>query len=102
MAVSSDIGSKNDVHPRNKKDVGERLARWAMKQVYKESIIPSGPLPSLSNHFSLSLTTEETEDKQRSQRSFAPPLFLFPTFFLLANHKELKEDTKATMDLCVR
>ena len=45
MAVSSDIGSKNDVHPTNKKDVGERLAKWALKQVYGESVIPSGPLP---------------------------------------------------------
>jgi sialate O-acetylesterase len=45
MAVCSDIGSKNDVHPSNKKDVGERLARWALHQTYKRSIVPSGPLP---------------------------------------------------------
>ena len=45
MAVSSDIGSKNDVHPTNKKAVGERLARWALHQTYKRSIVPSGPLP---------------------------------------------------------
>ena len=45
MAVSSDIGSRNDVHPTNKKDVGERLARWALNKVYKKEIIPSGPLP---------------------------------------------------------
>ena len=29
MAVCSDIGARDDVHPKNKKDVGERLARWA-------------------------------------------------------------------------
>lgn len=45
MAVSSDIGSRNDVHPTNKKDVGERLARWALLQDYGQKIIPSGPLP---------------------------------------------------------
>lgn len=46
MAVCSDIGSKNDVHPTNKKTVGERLARWALHQTYgKREIIPSGPLP---------------------------------------------------------
>ncbi len=44
MAVSSDIGSRNDVHPTNKKDVGERLARWALYQTYKQDIVPSGPL----------------------------------------------------------
>jgi sialate O-acetylesterase len=45
MAVSSDIGLRNNVHPTNKKDVGERLARWALNRIYKENIIPSGPLP---------------------------------------------------------
>lgn len=45
MAVTSDIGFKNDVHPTDKKTVGERLARWALYQVYKKPIVPSGPLP---------------------------------------------------------
>lgn len=45
MAVSSDQGSVNDVHPTNKKAVGERLAKWALYQTYKRPIIPSGPLP---------------------------------------------------------
>lgn len=45
MAVCSDIGFKNDVHPTNKKLVGERLARWALNKTYRTNIIPSGPLP---------------------------------------------------------
>lgn len=45
MAVCSDIGFKNDVHPTNKKDVGERLARWVLNKTYKRDIVPSGPLP---------------------------------------------------------
>lgn len=45
MAVCSDIGFKNDVHPTNKKDVGERLARWALNKTYRQQIVPSGPLP---------------------------------------------------------
>ena len=45
MAVSSDLGSKNDVHPTNKKEVGYRLAQWALAQDYNEKISPSGPLP---------------------------------------------------------
>jgi sialate O-acetylesterase len=45
MAVSSDIGFKNDVHPTNKKYVGERLARWALNNTYHKKILPSGPLP---------------------------------------------------------
>lgn len=45
MAVCSDIGAKNNVHPTNKKLVGERLANWALVQDYKKEILPSGPLP---------------------------------------------------------
>lgn len=45
MAVTSDIGAKNDVHPTNKKDVGNRLARWALNITYGKNILPSGPLP---------------------------------------------------------
>lgn len=44
MAVSSDRGDSLDVHPRYKKDIGERLARWALADTYNRQIIPSGPL----------------------------------------------------------
>ncbi|WP_461533704.1 sialate O-acetylesterase [Sinomicrobium sp.] len=45
MAVSSDLGARHDVHPRNKKDVGYRLARWALRDIYGIKVVPSGPLP---------------------------------------------------------
>ncbi|MDF2188742.1 sialate O-acetylesterase [Paraflavitalea sp. CAU 1676] len=45
MAVSSDSGARHDVHPTNKKIVGERLARWALRNTYGQSVTPSGPLP---------------------------------------------------------
>lgn len=45
MAVSSDIGARHDVHPRNKKAVGYRLARWALNKEYGQDILVSGPLP---------------------------------------------------------
>lgn len=44
MVVTSDIGDTNDVHPREKIAVGERLARWALNRVYGRDIVPSGPL----------------------------------------------------------
>ncbi|MBC7904119.1 MAG: sialate O-acetylesterase [Gemmatimonadaceae bacterium] len=44
MAVAIDLGEWNDVHPDNKKDVGERLALAALKLSYKEDIVYSGPL----------------------------------------------------------
>jgi sialate O-acetylesterase len=45
MAVIIDIGQTNDIHPRNKQDVGWRLAQWALHQTYhRQDIVPSGPL----------------------------------------------------------
>jgi sialate O-acetylesterase len=44
MAVTIDIGDENDIHPRNKLDVGRRLAAWALAGQYNQKVIPSGPL----------------------------------------------------------
>jgi sialate O-acetylesterase len=44
MAVTIDIGDENDIHPRNKLDVGRRLAAWARAETYNQKVIPSGPL----------------------------------------------------------
>ncbi|WP_369679095.1 hypothetical protein [Siphonobacter sp. BAB-5385] len=44
MAVAIDLGEWNDIHPDNKKDVGERLAQTALNLVYHENIVASGPL----------------------------------------------------------
>jgi sialate O-acetylesterase len=44
MAVIIDIGDAKDIHPRNKQDVGKRLALWAQSQVYGKEIVYSSPL----------------------------------------------------------
>jgi sialate O-acetylesterase len=48
MAVIIDLADAHnpgDIHPRNKQDVGWRLAQWALHQTYgKKELIPSGPL----------------------------------------------------------
>jgi sialate O-acetylesterase len=44
MAVTIDIGQANDIHPRNKQDVGARLARWALRDVANKDLVVSGPL----------------------------------------------------------
>jgi sialate O-acetylesterase len=44
MAVIIDIGEARDIHPRNKKDVGERLAISALKVAYGQDIVHSGPM----------------------------------------------------------
>ena len=47
MAITVDIGDPDDIHPKNKQDVGHRLALWALGDVYSmyaEEI--SGPVPA--------------------------------------------------------
>lgn len=44
MAVIIDIGETKDIHPKNKKDVGDRLAQLALAKEYGREIVPNGPL----------------------------------------------------------
>ena len=46
LIVTIDIGEANDIHPKDKLDVGKRMALWALKDVYGRKI--TGP-PVLKN-----------------------------------------------------
>ncbi len=44
MVVTTDIGTPNDIHARNKQDVGRRLALWALAKTYaRHDVVCSGP-----------------------------------------------------------
>ena len=43
MAITIDLGEANDIHPRNKKEVGYRLSLPARALVYNDTIVYSGP-----------------------------------------------------------
>ena len=44
MAVTTDIGTSNDIHPKNKQDVGKRLAAIALNDTYGKGNVYSGPV----------------------------------------------------------
>ena len=44
MAVAIDIGDAADIHPKNKQDIGLRLALNALAQVYDKEFVYSGPM----------------------------------------------------------
>ncbi len=44
MAVIIDIGEANNIHPKNKQDVGKRLALWALAGSYGKKLEYCGPI----------------------------------------------------------
>lgn len=46
QAVTIDVGDPGNIHPPRKREVGERLARLARRQVYGEAIMDRGPEPA--------------------------------------------------------
>ena len=44
QAVITDIGEAFDIHPRNKQDVGKRLAQNALKIAYGQDVLGAGPV----------------------------------------------------------
>ena len=43
MVVTIDLGEPRDIHPKNKQDVGHRLALSALKVAYGQDLVASGP-----------------------------------------------------------
>ncbi len=60
MVIATDLGEWNDIHPLNKKSIGQRLALGARKLAYGEELVHSGPVFASSdikgNQIALSFT----------------------------------------------
>ncbi|HSG72121.1 MAG TPA: sialate O-acetylesterase [Planctomycetaceae bacterium] len=93
MAVITDIGNLKDIHPRNKQEVGRRLALWALAKNYGKDLVYSGPLYK-------SMKVEE--NKIRVSFDFAEGLRANDdkdlTWFQVAGEDGEFVDAKATID----
>lgn len=73
MACVIDLGEDNDLHPLNKKDVGERLARLVQAKLYDMDIEYSGPVvtdvkvETKEDSYSLMLTCNHAEGGMYTQ-----------------------------------
>ena len=45
FAVTLDLGDAEDIHPKRKREVGERLARLALHHEYGVNLVENGPMP---------------------------------------------------------
>ena len=43
LAVAIDVGDSADIHPKDKRTVGERLSAWALKEAYGHAATVTGP-----------------------------------------------------------
>lgn len=44
LIVTMDVGDVKDIHPKNKQEVGRRIALWALAKVYGRDVVDSGPI----------------------------------------------------------
>ncbi len=103
MAVSIDLGEWNDIHPLNKKDVGERLALGALKLAYHQDLVYSGPLfqsaKKEGNKIIVSfddvgsgLTTNDSEDLRRFEIAGSDGKFVWANAKISGNTVEVWND----------
>lgn len=114
MVVSSDLGDSLDVHPKNKKPIGERLARQALKQVYSfNQIVPQGPNPIKAYHsaeneviiefdYADGLKASEGKDLIGLELAGSDGLFYKPQNIKIINDKVVIRNTNIEMPEYVR
>ncbi len=66
QAILTDIGEAWDIHPKNKQDVGDRLARIAFAEHYGEDVAFRGPKPHSVSYQAnqITVTMNNSEDLQ--------------------------------------
>ncbi len=64
MVVTTDIGDVADIHPRNKHEVGRRLALWATSRIKRNAEPVAGELPDVATSGKATETLAQGEKKK--------------------------------------
>ncbi|WP_425614734.1 sialate O-acetylesterase [Anatilimnocola sp. NA78] len=95
MCVTTDITTIGDIHPKNKQDVGKRLALWALANTYgKQDLVYSGPLYSSHEIEGSKVRLKFKHVGGGLAAKDEKPL----TFFLIAGEDQKFVPAKATID----
>lgn len=92
MAISMDYGDATNVHPIQKKQVGDRLALLALKYTYGKNIIANGPSPEKATQKGDQIIVSFSNAKQLSTANKKEL-----TGFELVTEKGIRIETMATI-----
>ena len=92
MAISMDYGDTTNVHPIQKKQVGDRLALLALKYTYGKNVIANGPSPEKAIQKGDQILISFSNAKQLSTANKKEL-----TGFELITEKGIRIETKATI-----
>jgi sialate O-acetylesterase len=107
MAVAIDLGEANDIHPKNKWDVGRRLALAALDQTYAKPVAGRSPLPERVtfdgrqvrvrfSHAAQGLTTRDDGPVKGFALAGADGKFAWATAVIAGDSVLIENDTIAT------
>lgn len=102
QAVIIDIGEAKNIHPRNKQDVGKRLAAWARNKVYGQTnVLPSGPV--FASHkiqgSKIQLTFDVVGKGLKTTDSKAPAEFIISNDMITWHWATAKITSKNTLEV---
>jgi lysophospholipase L1-like esterase len=103
MATAVDIGNPTDIHPKDKLDVGLRLALVARRVAYGENVVASGPARTLSAVLGNKIRIQFDQQVMLGQPPWTPPgvtppSTAAPTDFLIAGADEKFLPAQAKLD----
>ena len=105
MAVTTDVGNPNDIHPRNKKPVGDRLANLALKNGIYSPVLKNYTIKGDKIEVTLTGKSKLMAKDQQSLRGFeiaGEDQVFYPANASIVNNKLVVTSDKISKPIAVR